>query len=109
MKAEALQDERRARGRELSQIPSELLRRLLAEYAAFSDDQPVSEKHVASRLQKSRAWVQLKRVTGGGPKFQRTQTGKIFYLKRDVEGYLASSLTAFDSTSEYLDVREVRP
>ena len=82
---------------------------LLAEYSTFADDQPVNEQYAAARLQKSRAWVQLKRVTGGGPKFCRTISGKIFYRKRDIEGYLASSLTAFDSTSEYLDVREVRP
>ena len=75
--------------------------RLLAEYSAFPDDQPVSELYAAARLQRSRAWVQLKRVTGGGPKFLRTDTGKIFYLKRDVETYLSTSLTPFTSTSQY--------
>ena len=98
---EVSQDENRARRRELRQIPSHLLRQLLTEYRDYTDDQIVSEKHVAARLQMSRAWVQLKRVTGGGPKFHRTATGKIFYLKRDVEAYLAGSLTAFDSTSQY--------
>ena len=96
-------NEQRARRRELRQIPSELLRELLAEYAGFPYDQPVSEKHVASRLQKSRAWVQLKRVTGGGPKFYRTETGRILYRKADVEKYLAASLTSYDSTSQYPD------
>ncbi len=102
-----LDHERRARRRELRQIHSEFLRQLLADYAAFASDQPVSEKHVAARLQKSRAWVQLKRCSGGGPKFHRTDTGKIFYLKRDVEAYLRVSLTPFESTSQYPDA--VRP
>ena len=101
MTTETLQDKQRARRRELRQIPSELLRQLLADYAMFSDDQPVSEKHVAARLQKSRAWLQLRRVTGGGPKFHRTDTGRILYRKADVEKYLAASLTGHDSTSEY--------
>jgi hypothetical protein len=74
---------------------------LLAEYLAFPDDQPVSEYFGAARLQKSRAWFQLKRITGGGPKFYRTSTGKIFYIKRDIETYLSASLTGYESTSQY--------
>jgi hypothetical protein len=76
---------------------------LLAEYASFPDDQPVNEQYGAARLQKSRAWMQLKRVKGGGPQFQRTDTGKIFYFKRDVEDYLAASLRSYESTSQYPD------
>ena len=74
---------------------------LLAEYSAFPDDQPMNERYAAARLQKSRAWMQLKRVAGGGPKFYRTETGKIFYRKADVEIYLAASLTGYESTSQY--------
>lgn len=74
---------------------------LLAEYSAFPDDQPVNEQYAAARLQKSRAWMQLKRVSGGGPKFQRTDTGKIYYIKRDIEAYLSASLTGYESTSQY--------
>ena len=76
---------------------------LLADYSAFPDDQPVTEHYVAARLQKSRAWVQLKRCTGGGPKFHRTDTGKIFYRKRDIEAYLSASLTSYENTSQYPD------
>lgn len=76
---------------------------LLADYLAFPEDQPVTEHYVAARLQKSRAWAQLKRVTGGGPKFYRTDTGKIFYRKADIEAYLAASLTGYHSTSQYPD------
>ena len=77
--------------------------RLLAEYSAFPDDQPVNEVYAAARLQRSRAWVQLKRVTGGGPKFLRTDTGKIFYLKHELEAYLHRTLTGYESTSQYPD------
>ena len=77
--------------------------RLLAEYTAFPEDQPVNEKYGAARLQMSRAWMQLKRVAGGGPKFHRTETGKIFYLKRDLEAYLHRTLTSYDNTSQYPD------
>ena len=77
--------------------------RLLAEYTAFPEDQPVNEKYGAARLQKSLAWMQLKRVTGGGPKFHRTETGKIFYIKRDLEAYLHRTLTGYDNTSQYPD------
>ena len=81
--------------------PSRPPAELLAEYSAFPDDQPVNEQYVAARIGKSRALLQLRRVTGGGPRFHRTDTGKIFYIKRDVEAYLAATLTAYNSTSEY--------
>lgn len=97
---ESLDTERQRRS-QLRRIPFELLRQRLAEYTSFPDNQPVTERHVAARLQKSRAWVQMKRVTGGGPRFHRTDTGKILYLKKNIEAYLAVSLTAFDSTSQY--------
>jgi len=84
---------------QVKSAPSRAL--LLAEYSAFPIDQPVNEQYAAARLQKSRAWLQLKRVAGGGPKFYRTDTGKIFYLKRDVEAYLAASLTGYENTSQY--------
>src|SRR3990167_159228 len=64
-------------------------------------DQPITEHVAAARLQMSRAWLQLKRVTGGGPKFWRTSTGMIRYIKRDIESYLSASLTSFESTSQY--------
>ena len=76
---------------------------LLADYAAFPEDQPVNEQYAAARLQKSRAWVQLKRVTGGGPKFLRSDTGKIFYLKSAIEAYLSASMKSYDSTAQYPD------
>ena len=76
---------------------------LLAEYLALPEDQPVPEQYAAARLNYSRAWTQLKRVSGGGPKFHRTDTGKIFYIKRDVEAYLSASLTGYDNTSQYPD------
>ena len=76
---------------------------LLSDYSAFSDDQPVNESFAAARLQKSRAWLQLKRVAGAGPRFHRTETGKIFYLKRDLEAYLHRTLTGYDNTSQYPD------
>src|SRR3990167_10407867 len=98
MPAETLQVNDRARRRELRQISA---RALLADYVGFSDDQPVNEKYAAARLQKSRAWVQWKRVAGGGPKFCRTDTGKILYRKADVEAYLSASLTSYDNTSQY--------
>jgi hypothetical protein len=91
-------NERRARQRK---ITPDQRRELLAEYIASPDDQPLTELHAATRLQKSRAWLQWKRVAGGGPQFCRTDTGKIFYIRRDVEAYLSSSLTAHNSTSEY--------
>ena len=94
-------DQQRARRRELRQIHAEDMRQLLADYVAFADDQFVTERHVAARMQLSRAWAQQKRYTGGGPKFHRTDTGKILYLKRDVEAYLSATLTAHNSTSEY--------
>ena len=78
---------------------------LLAEYTTFPLDQPVSEGHAAARLLKSRSWLQWKRSTGGGPRFQRTPTGKIFYVKRDVEEFLAGQLIPFSSTSEYRSER----
>src|SRR3990170_4795818 len=84
----------RARRRELRQIPA---RTLAADYVGFSDDQLINEKYVAARLQKSRAWVQWKRVAGGGPRFFRTDTGKILYRKADVEAYLSASLTSYDN------------
>lgn len=93
-----LHERERSRRRALRQIPA---RALLADYVGFSDDQPINEKYAAARLQKSRAWMQWKRVAGGGPKFCRTDTGKILYIKRDVEAYLAATLTAHNSTSEY--------
>lgn len=74
---------------------------LLAEYLAFPDDQAVAEPYAAARLGYSRAWLQLKRGTGGGPRFNRTRSGKIRYVKLDVERYRAEDLTAFDSTSQY--------
>ncbi len=88
----------RARRRELRQIPA---RALLADYVGFSDDQPINEKYAAARLQKSRAWMQWKRVAGGGPKFHRTDTGKILYRKADIESYLSASLTSYSNTAEY--------
>ena len=78
---------------------------LLAEYSEFPKDQPVNEQYTAARLGKSRALLQLRRCTGGGPKFYRTDTGKIFYIKRDVEAYLAASMTAHNSTAEYKENR----
>ena len=76
---------------------------LLVGYDLLPADQPITEHVAAARLQMSRAWLQLKRVTGGGPKFQRTSTGMIRYIKRDVESYLSASLTPFESTSQYPD------
>jgi len=98
MPVETLQDKKHARRRELRQIPA---RALLADYVGFSDDQPINEKYGAARLQKSRAWMQWKRVAGGGPRFFRTDTGKIVYRKADIEAYLAATLTPHNSTSEY--------
>lgn len=83
--------------RKTARTPAELL----TEYSAFPDDQPVNEHYAAARLGMSRAWVQWKRVTGGGARFQRTDTGKIFYIKRDIEAYLAANLTSYESTSQY--------
>ena len=74
---------------------------LLAEYSAASNDQPFPETHAAARLQKSRAWMQWRRMSGGGPRFQRTTTGKILYRKADVEAFLAGQLTAYENTSQY--------
>ena len=34
------------------------------------------EQYAAARYQLSRAWFQMKRITGGGPKFLRSDTGK---------------------------------
>lgn len=93
--------QQRERRKQLRKIPSSRLCELLAEYHAGSDDQPFTEVHTAARLQRSRAWMQLRRVTGGGPKFHRTSTRKIFYIKRDIERYLEETLKAFDSTSQY--------
>lgn len=92
---------RKARRGQQRKISSDRRRELLAEYIASPDDQPLTEQHAAARLQKSRPWIQWKRGAGGGPKFCRTDTGKILYLKRDVEAYLAATLTFFNNTSEY--------
>jgi hypothetical protein len=86
--------------RKLSKAPKSAAQ-LLAEYSAFPDDQPVTEQHAAPRLVKSRAWMQWKRHAGGGPKYYRTDTGKIFYRKRDIEAYLDASLTFYANTSQY--------
>lgn len=96
-------DQQRARRREQRQIHSDLLRLLLAEYRDYADDQPATERHAAARLGMSRSWMQWQRTAGNGPKFYRTDGGRIFYLKRDIEAFLAASLTAFDSTSQYRD------
>ena len=91
----------KARRGQQRKITSDRRRELLAEYIASPDDQPITEQHAAARLQKSRPWVQWKRGAGGGPKFCRTDTGKIFYIKRDVEAYLAATLTGYSCTSQY--------
>jgi hypothetical protein len=81
------------------QVPSSA--QLLAEYAAFPSDQDVNETYAAARLGLSTAWLQWKRCAGGGPKFQRTPTGKIRYRKADIEEFRDSYLTPHSSTSEY--------
>ena len=87
-----LQDNAHRRRREITRIPSELMRQLLTEYIGFPDDHPVIARHAAARLQKTLARMLAKRHFGGGPKFCRTDTGKIYYIKRDVEEYLVASL-----------------
>lgn len=74
---------------------------LLADYSAFPNDQFVNEQYTAARLGMSRAWLQWKRVAGGGPRFYRSNTGQIRYLKSDIEKHLAATLTAHNNTSEY--------
>ena len=93
--------QQRERRKQQRKIPSARLCELLAEYHAGSDDQPFTELHAAARLRRSRAWLQLRRVSGGGPRYLRTPSGRVYYRKGDIERYLEETLKAFDSTSQY--------
>lgn len=75
---------------------------LLVEYVGFPEDQPCREKYVAARLQRSCGWLQEMRVRGRGPVFYRTESGKIYYIKRDVEDYLVRSMKRHERTGEYV-------
>jgi len=94
-------DKRKDRRAQQRKLTSDQRRELLAEYVAAPDDQPLTELHAAARYEKSRAWFQLKRVAGGGPRFYRSDTGQIRYVKADLEAYLVNSLTKYSNTSEY--------
>ena len=94
-------DEKRQRRAVQRKLTSEQRRELIAEYSAAPADQALTELHLAARYQISRAWLQWKRVAGGGPRFHRTASGKIRYRKSDAEAFLAATLTPHSSTSEY--------
>ncbi len=103
-----MDDDKKDRRAKQRKISSDKRRELLAEYVAAPDDQPLTELHAAARLQKSRAWLQWRRGSGGGPKFYRSDTAQIRYIKRDIEAYLSASMTSYDNTSQYADAaREV--
>jgi len=89
------------RRKELSRLSSARRTELIAEYEAAPPDQLLIEQHVAAVLQRSRAWVQLRRLTGGGPVFLKDPAGAVRYRKFDVEAYKKRAFVPYRSTSEY--------
>ena len=103
MTTETLQDERRARRRELRQLPRQNRAPLLAEFEQFPLDALCNELHNAAYRGCSRSLVQLERVRGTGVPFLKTPSGQVRYRKADILRFCADRFKRFHSTSQYPD------
>lgn len=71
-----------------------------AEFWKAPPEARFNQKVVAKVIGYSEAWMEIKRCKGGGIPFVKDRGGKVFYLKRDVLGWMDAG-GKFESTSQY--------